>query len=392
MNEANCNVIQDILPLYLDNAVSEDTAKMVEEHLHTCKECMEYKKKMEADIVVTENNEGKKLLRKINDRIRKKIVVSVVAAIAALAALIVGGIYVYKWMQVNKMTRLSINEISFNYMASPYITDDLEYIKRNMPNEILQDIFTGDSDDYLYMTYDMSYDNRSFSSIKVHKKLISQSGKYTDNIVWQDEVMEDEIGKGKLSVADARFIIYVGNLDNEEKEELIDDLAVKVSFANSLYESDEIIIDTKKCRADYLIRTTEDYRHVENYYGDYYGWKDSNSEIYKGLGYFTAGDIVNNIITGSFAVDSFNMDKYVITEKDGIYKYLFDIGDVDGYGILIETPYNLMTKEHINDNVAENTYIVKKDTGERVMCIAGATLEQLEKITGKEYTIYGYNN
>lgn len=29
--------------------------------------------------------------------------------------------------------------------------------------------------------------------------------------------MEDEIGKGKLSVADARFIIYVGNLDNEEK-------------------------------------------------------------------------------------------------------------------------------------------------------------------------------
>ena len=30
MNEANCNVIQDILPLYLDNAVSEDTAKMVD--------------------------------------------------------------------------------------------------------------------------------------------------------------------------------------------------------------------------------------------------------------------------------------------------------------------------------------------------------------------------
>ena len=262
------------------------------------------------------------------------------------------------------------------------ILHDLEYLKRNMPSEILQDIFTGDSNDYLYMTYDMSYDNRSFSSIKVHKKLISQSGKYTDNIVWQDEVMEDEIGKGKLSVADARFIIYVGNLDNEEKEELIDDIAVKVSFANSLYESDEIIIDTKKCRADYLIRTTEDYRHVENYYGDYYGWKDSNTEIYKGLGYFTAGDIGNSIITGSFAVDSFNMDKYVITEKDGIYKYLFDIGDVDGYGILIETPYNLMSKEHINDNVAENTYIVKKDTNEKIMCMADGNIEEFEEISG----------
>lgn len=28
---------------------------------------------MEADIVVTENNEGKKLLRKINGRIRKRL-------------------------------------------------------------------------------------------------------------------------------------------------------------------------------------------------------------------------------------------------------------------------------------------------------------------------------
>lgn len=97
------------------------------------------------------------------------------------------------------------------------------------------------------------------------------------------------------------------------------------------------------------------------------------------------------IATGFFAVSDYDM-RYIMTEGNAAYNYLFDIGDVDGYGILIETPYNLMTKEHINDNVAENTYIVKKDTGERVMCIAGATLEQLEKITGREYTIYGYNN
>lgn len=126
---------------------------------------------MEADIVVTENNEGKKLLRKINGRIRKKIVISVAAAIAALAALIVGGIYVYKWMQVNRLVKLKTDEMSFNYMASPYIADDLEYLKRNMPSEILQDIFTGDSNDYLYMTYDMSYDNRSFQVLKSIKSL-----------------------------------------------------------------------------------------------------------------------------------------------------------------------------------------------------------------------------
>lgn len=391
MNEANCNVIRDILPLYLDNAVSEDTAKMVEEHLHTCKECMEYKKKMEADIVVTENNEGKKLLRKINGRIRKKIIISVVAAIAALAALIVGGIYVYKWMQVNKMARLSINEISFNYMASPYITGDLEYIKRNMPNEILQDIFTGDSDDYLYMTYYISYDNKSLSDVKVYKELISRSGRYKDNIVWHNEVNEDKLGKGKITLTDNRFIIYVGNLDESQKEELFNDLAIEVVFANDMYKSEKIIADTKDCRLNYIIKTAEDYKRVEKYYGDYNDWKYNTSDIYRGLGYLTTGDIALGIATGFFAVPDYDM-RYIMTEGNAAYNYLFDIGDVDGYGILIETPYNLMTKEHINDNVAENTYIVKKDTGERVMCIAGATLEQLEKITGREYTIYGYNN
>lgn len=392
MNEANCNVIRDILPLYLDNAVSEDTAKMVEEHLHTCKECMEYKKKMEADIVVTENNEGKKLLRKINGRIRKKIVVSVVAAIAALAALIVGGIYVYKWMQVNRLVKLKTDEMSFNYMASPYIADDLEYLKRNDICDISDVYITGNSEDYLYMTYYISYDNKSLSDVKVYKKLISRSGRYKDNIVWHNEADEDKLEKGKITLTDNRFIIYVGNLDESQKEELFNDLVIEVVFANDMYKSEKIIADAKDCRLNYIIKTADDYKRVEKYYEDYNDWKYNTSDIYRGLGYFTAGDIVNSIITGSFAVDSFNMDKYVITEKDGIYKYLFDIGDVDGYGILIETPYNLMTKEHINDNVAENTYIVKKDTGGRVMCIAGATLEQLEKITGREYTIYGYNN
>ena len=33
MEKINCNVIQDILPLYIEDAVSEDTKELVEEHL-----------------------------------------------------------------------------------------------------------------------------------------------------------------------------------------------------------------------------------------------------------------------------------------------------------------------------------------------------------------------
>ena len=33
MKKISCNIIKDILPLYLDGVVSDDTRQMVEEHL-----------------------------------------------------------------------------------------------------------------------------------------------------------------------------------------------------------------------------------------------------------------------------------------------------------------------------------------------------------------------
>ena len=39
MKQISCNVIKDILPLYLDDVVSQDTREMVEEHLESCDAC-----------------------------------------------------------------------------------------------------------------------------------------------------------------------------------------------------------------------------------------------------------------------------------------------------------------------------------------------------------------
>ena len=39
MNKITCNVIKDILPLYIDGVVSEDTQKIVDEHLAECSLC-----------------------------------------------------------------------------------------------------------------------------------------------------------------------------------------------------------------------------------------------------------------------------------------------------------------------------------------------------------------
>ncbi len=43
MKEINCNIIKDILPLYVDGVVSDDTKEIVEEHLEHCEECKKKK-------------------------------------------------------------------------------------------------------------------------------------------------------------------------------------------------------------------------------------------------------------------------------------------------------------------------------------------------------------
>ena len=42
-----CNIVKDLLPLYAEHLVSEDTESFVEEHLKTCGECRRELKKIQ---------------------------------------------------------------------------------------------------------------------------------------------------------------------------------------------------------------------------------------------------------------------------------------------------------------------------------------------------------
>ena len=63
MSKISCNVIQDIMPLYVDEIVSEDTKKLVEEHLKECEDCRKEMEKMRAKIILPnkkKNQTGRK--------------------------------------------------------------------------------------------------------------------------------------------------------------------------------------------------------------------------------------------------------------------------------------------------------------------------------------------
>ena len=52
MNKITCNVIKDILPLYIDGVVSEDTQKIVDEHLTECSLCRDEMNKLKKIIYI----------------------------------------------------------------------------------------------------------------------------------------------------------------------------------------------------------------------------------------------------------------------------------------------------------------------------------------------------
>lgn len=92
MEKVSCNIIKDILPLYLDDVVSEDTKEMVDEHLESCDSCREEAEMLKRDIVLTVNKDIISLdiqaLKKLKRQIFKnKVFIAVVSMLTAAAVM-----------------------------------------------------------------------------------------------------------------------------------------------------------------------------------------------------------------------------------------------------------------------------------------------------------------
>ena len=57
MKKINCNIITDVLPLYVDDVVSDETKEMVEEHLKDCEECNKEFKLIKQEVYIPAESE-----------------------------------------------------------------------------------------------------------------------------------------------------------------------------------------------------------------------------------------------------------------------------------------------------------------------------------------------
>lgn len=96
MKKITCDIIKDILPLYVDDVVSMDTRTMVEEHLAECENCKKEAEAMSKAIKIplhkTVEKEQAEVLKNLKKTFKnKKIRISIISVLATAGVLV--GVY-----------------------------------------------------------------------------------------------------------------------------------------------------------------------------------------------------------------------------------------------------------------------------------------------------------
>ncbi|MFS0643994.1 zf-HC2 domain-containing protein [Siminovitchia sp. 179-K 8D1 HS] len=100
MKEIKCTIIQDVLPLYMDEVVSQDTKEMVDRHLKQCETCQKEYESMKRKLYIPAENKDS-LFDKISKKWRKKkVMISIVSVLATAITLLGAFAYVFYYERV----------------------------------------------------------------------------------------------------------------------------------------------------------------------------------------------------------------------------------------------------------------------------------------------------
>ncbi|MDO4648897.1 MAG: zf-HC2 domain-containing protein [Eubacteriales bacterium] len=129
MKNISCDVIQDLLPLYVDEMLSNDSIELVEEHLRDCPECSEQLQQLRQDASAPiqkqqiSEKSSKNAFKKIKRKILMKRLVSVFVAIVLVLTAGRIGYYFY----AEKSTYISLEDSGLKmdgdklYATKPYL-------------------------------------------------------------------------------------------------------------------------------------------------------------------------------------------------------------------------------------------------------------------------------
>lgn len=169
MNARNtCEMMHDLLPLYADGVCSEESKKIVNEHLAECKECSDMLKKLNQKVAVAADTDIS-ALKKIKRRFR----IIKTAIIAAAVLLLCGGLFGgYMWA----VTDCSMDYEKYNIAEDVHVEEDADgnlwLCMKNNAASYSAFVFPTISDtDGNHMGYDRNFDREKKAGFGVTLKM-----------------------------------------------------------------------------------------------------------------------------------------------------------------------------------------------------------------------------
>ncbi|MED4462441.1 zf-HC2 domain-containing protein [Metabacillus fastidiosus] len=135
MKGIKCTIIQDVLPLYIDEVVSQDTKEMVEEHLQHCEECQKEYEIMKQELYIPAENKAS-IFKKINKKWRKKKVgISIISVLLTTIILLGAFSYVVYYETVIPYSEnlVKIEKQNDNQLVSRYFGESYASVNDMFP-------------------------------------------------------------------------------------------------------------------------------------------------------------------------------------------------------------------------------------------------------------------
>lgn len=208
-----CDVIQDLMPSYIDGILSEDSKALVEEHMGTCQEC----RKM-LEIMKEEQGKEQNQMRSSAatlKKIRKKLIVRRVltATVAVILTLIVAAAGYNHWYFNEKYMTLEDSGM--------YVKDNCLYSSNNLINRMKVQYTEDGKTEFVY-AIDAPY--AGTLELKGDDMLLQDFSKKTEEVSPEDDsipetvtevyYMSEEAGKKSLELTELEA---KGDLDAAEK-------------------------------------------------------------------------------------------------------------------------------------------------------------------------------
>ncbi len=152
MIRITCDVVRDLIPLYVDDVLSEDSRKIVEEHINECTDCKKYCSNLkEGTMQLSEKSRhDKEMIKSISREISRKRTMAV-----ALAVVIV--VFIAAAVLFGTVDGMRQEMVSGEFSAESSVSADIIEL-HNKEIELKKQIFALDKDNFVDIRVDMAGD------------------------------------------------------------------------------------------------------------------------------------------------------------------------------------------------------------------------------------------